>query len=257
MKLVQNIHWPRILAEGAVIVISILLAFWIDAWWDRQQDAAQEKVLLQSLLTDLKVLQDDRQHRDEYADALMEAARQLLDIGRSPDKPATDREIDGLLNDVTYLAGGLIQGSHILSMLFSGGQLASISDPELRQTLVQLRFAFNGEIDDARREVEFMETHFYPFLDVNASLAQIWGADDGQPGITESVLTEGVWPLGREAVRHAEISHRKLLMNRQFQNLLIRRIMTITNVKGWESNIFDADNRIEDAINRIEELLAE
>ena len=46
MKLVQNIHWPRILAEGAVIVISILLAFWIDAWWDRQQDAAQEKVLL-------------------------------------------------------------------------------------------------------------------------------------------------------------------------------------------------------------------
>jgi hypothetical protein len=36
MTLVRNIHWPRIIAEGTVIVVSILLAFWIDAWWQGQ-----------------------------------------------------------------------------------------------------------------------------------------------------------------------------------------------------------------------------
>lgn len=30
----REIHWKRILPEGVAIVVSILLAFWIDAWWD-------------------------------------------------------------------------------------------------------------------------------------------------------------------------------------------------------------------------------
>ena len=257
MSPVRNIPWPRILTEGAVIVVSILLAFWIDAWWEEQQEAAQEKVLLQSLLTDLKALHEERKDVDHYADALIEAARQLLDIARSSEEIATDREIDFLLNDLTYLAGGLSQGSHILDMLFTGGQLASIQDPELRQVLVKLRFAFNREIDDARRELAFMQNYFYPFLDANASLAQIWGADDGQPGNPESTTSSSDWPLGREAIRETQISHRPVLMNREFQNLLIRRIQTLTNVKGWEEGIFDADTHIKAAIMRIEEILSE
>ena len=32
----KEIHWKRILPEGVAIVVSILLAFWIDAWWDSQ-----------------------------------------------------------------------------------------------------------------------------------------------------------------------------------------------------------------------------
>lgn len=34
MKQSRSIPWPRIFAEGTIIVASILLAFWIDAWWD-------------------------------------------------------------------------------------------------------------------------------------------------------------------------------------------------------------------------------
>lgn len=34
--------WARILAEGLVIVASILLAFGIDAWWDRAQERREE-----------------------------------------------------------------------------------------------------------------------------------------------------------------------------------------------------------------------
>ena len=42
MKNNNAVPWPRIALEGAVIVISILLAFAIDAWWDDRNDRKAE-----------------------------------------------------------------------------------------------------------------------------------------------------------------------------------------------------------------------
>jgi len=39
----------RFASEGAVIVLSVLLAFWIDAWWDNRQARAAETTVLQSI----------------------------------------------------------------------------------------------------------------------------------------------------------------------------------------------------------------
>ena len=257
MKQVRTIPWPRVIAEGAIIVVSILLAFWIDAWWDRRGASEQEAVLLKSLLADLQDLQAYRQGRDEYIDEIIESARKLLDIGRSSEKPATDREIDFLLEDLTYLAGLHDQGSSVLKMLFSGGALADIQSNELRTALTDLRFALDVEEAQARREQAFIEEQFYPYLDLNASLAQIWGASDGQPGSATVAYSADDYPIGREAVLHSEISHRGLLEDRTFQNLLIRRILTLTNVKGWEDSAYDVDARLQDNISLIEEILVE
>lgn len=38
MKNVRSIDWQRALTEGVVIVFSILLAFWIDAWWSQREE---------------------------------------------------------------------------------------------------------------------------------------------------------------------------------------------------------------------------
>jgi hypothetical protein len=65
-----KIPWPRILAEGLVIVVSILLAFWIDAWWDRQQEEARRTDLLSSLCSDFTTtasLLDDALARADVA----------------------------------------------------------------------------------------------------------------------------------------------------------------------------------------------
>ena len=35
----DNIQWKRTSAEGFAIVISILLAFWIDTWWEDRKEA--------------------------------------------------------------------------------------------------------------------------------------------------------------------------------------------------------------------------
>ena len=48
-----RIPWTRILAEGAVIVVSILLAFAIDAAWDATRDRAAQRATLTDLRGEL------------------------------------------------------------------------------------------------------------------------------------------------------------------------------------------------------------
>ena len=42
----SGIVWKKLIAEGAAIVVSILLAFWIEAWWAEQQTVSQERAIL-------------------------------------------------------------------------------------------------------------------------------------------------------------------------------------------------------------------
>ena len=45
----QKIPWNRLAVEAVAIVVSILLAFSIDAWWDTQKDVAEEREILVGL----------------------------------------------------------------------------------------------------------------------------------------------------------------------------------------------------------------
>lgn len=249
--------WKRLSLEASVIVASILLAFWIDAWWDQQEDAVRERVVLETLLSDMQEFQSAREIRDGYLDAIIESGRSLLDIGKARKPDATDREIDYLLNDVTYTSNVVSKGLPVLELLFEGGDLVTIESDELRAHLANFRFSLNVEISYGRREVEFVDNVFYPFLDANSSLAQIWGADDGQPGYAPGDSNWSEFPLGRESIRHSEISHRALLENRQFQNLLIRKILYLENVKGWEDSAYDVDTQLSECIALIESIITD
>jgi hypothetical protein len=56
-----KIPWARILAEGGAIVISILLAFWIDAWWQRQTELREAEALNAGLYADFQMSQEHLQ----------------------------------------------------------------------------------------------------------------------------------------------------------------------------------------------------
>ena len=57
MSNTQTIPWTRISVETAAIVASILLAFSIDAWWDRVQDRAEEREILSLLRAEFEANQ--------------------------------------------------------------------------------------------------------------------------------------------------------------------------------------------------------
>jgi hypothetical protein len=52
MSNTQNISWKRLSVEIAAIVVSILLAFAIDAWWEEAKDGRRERAHLLSLRTE-------------------------------------------------------------------------------------------------------------------------------------------------------------------------------------------------------------
>ena len=249
--------WKRLSLEAAAIVASILLAFWIDAGWNQREDAARERVVLETVLADMREFQLAREARDEYLDAIIESSRSLLDIGRAVNSRATDREIDHLLNDITYTSNVVTKGLPVLDLLFEGGDLVTLESDALRARLADVRYSLSVELSYVSREVEFVNNILYPYLDANSSLAQIWGADDGQPGETKTDFNSTEFPYGREAIHHSEISHRELLENRQFQNILIRRILSLTNAKGWEDIAYDVDAQLRECIALIESALAD
>jgi len=48
------IEWRRLLVEGVVILVSILLAFGIDAWWEERQDADEANDQIDRVLAELE-----------------------------------------------------------------------------------------------------------------------------------------------------------------------------------------------------------
>ena len=58
MNRASQVPWPRILAEGSAIVVSILLAFAIDAWWEERREADESAAQLESLRIEFEEASD-------------------------------------------------------------------------------------------------------------------------------------------------------------------------------------------------------
>ena len=44
----ESVRW--LLLEGTVVVFSILIAFWIDAWWEDRSDREDEQIVIAAVL---------------------------------------------------------------------------------------------------------------------------------------------------------------------------------------------------------------
>ena len=81
MKVKREIPWPRIFAEGAAIVVSILLAFAIQAWWEGANERDEEQRILSALCSEftanLEQIESELQYRaaaNQYIQAIFDAA---------------------------------------------------------------------------------------------------------------------------------------------------------------------------------------
>ena len=96
----RSTRWSRIILEGGAIIVSILLAFSIDAWWDDRQQRASDIAHLQGVMKELE------SHRTLLAEA-MDSHRatvdhgyelfELLESDQSPAEKARTTEVIDLL----------------------------------------------------------------------------------------------------------------------------------------------------------------
>jgi len=166
----EKIPWKRLSVEAAAIVVSILLAFAIDAWWEDQQNRETEGNALRSLLDDFEA------SRTELADRIrsFERARiqfqefqstSLEDLERLP-QSAAEQMLSVLSTGATF---DPFLGT--LDAMAADGRLALVRDSGVRGLLSKWTKTVNDLEEDSQairtsaiRLRSKMESHGGPFF---------------------------------------------------------------------------------------------
>ncbi|MCH9693457.1 MAG: hypothetical protein K0U72_03015 [Gammaproteobacteria bacterium] len=139
----QPVPWARIAVQATAIVISILLAFAIEAWWAERQEVELEHRTLQALRSDLEAT-------NEELDRLLRrlAAARIVFSRFQSATPAELIEFDTeavrqtIVSLVTPASFNPITATH--DALSNDGRLGLISDPALLRHLSN----WQGALDD-------------------------------------------------------------------------------------------------------------
>ncbi|MDX1403438.1 MAG: hypothetical protein R3192_02820 [Woeseiaceae bacterium] len=134
MSALPRNRWLILGAEGAAIIVSILLAFAIDAWWDQRGERRQEAALLQGLHADFQASQVHLERWLAGNRLVEDAISELLDNLRMADGGApvtvSGRLILGALSSPTYSPT-----DSTLRAAMSSGKIELISSHDLRKEL--------------------------------------------------------------------------------------------------------------------------
>jgi hypothetical protein len=216
----SEVPWRRLLAEGVVIIVSVLVALAGDAWWDSRRDRAEEAELLASLDAELASnLEDLTQWRTGHE--RMEAVAADL-LGRSgPAADAIDAAtFDSLLAEAlmwrTYhpSTGALRTAVSRMSLIRSEGLRHELSGFEERaQQLLE-------DYDWAVQEVADVILHVRDVVPLYTANNSRWTqANAGQDRTTllrdvgfANALGLWVWRAGRMAETSDDLESNMLLM---------------------------------------------
>ena len=132
MQRIRNIPWSRVLAEGAIIVVSILLAFAIDAWWDSRKDRHEEREILLGLRIEFV---DLRERLDRWGEANRTGMRF---IEKYLSDAISEMDLGAVETTFAYaiVVNVLDQGGAVDALLASG-RLEKVGDMDIRGRLVK------------------------------------------------------------------------------------------------------------------------
>lgn len=208
---VRQIPWARIVVEGAVVILSILLAFGIDAAWDARQSRARELEYLTALRVEMVLaseeLAEDHARRDEwlaYSDSI---------LSQFSERTAPDSAVNVWIQQVGMFMTRFFPPSSVLNDLVSSGSLSVLSSQELRFALLSY--------ERGRERVNFME-----------DWAREVDEDGLRPYLTQHFRWTSETPLPLVAGRRLptdpsqpvplpEGSLRRMLNDQVFQNLIL------------------------------------
>lgn len=202
--LTRQVPWLRIFAEGFAIVVSILLAFGIQAWWEDRQERAVEAALLTGLIEDLRLDSADYAgfsavHLDRMAgaDFLLSLPSQdpLGRLGAAvPGEEMTPGQAFRLINRFARLETVRVSYDQVTA----AGISEVISDPGLRRMIAQ----YYAEAAN-RADVNDFQSSLSERLDL--SLREFgYIAADGDP-VPEAILSDRVVRADIRRIREASM----------------------------------------------------
>ncbi len=180
-QLTQGIAWKRIAAEGVAIVVSILLAFAIDAAWDASRERAEERQALSGLREEFRENLDLLEINLRAHRSTLSAATTLLAISDGGPQPAPDSTAV-LLRRVFIDAFSYNPSVGVLQGLIASGDLGLIRDPGLRNLLASWPGQLEENAEDEAWVFKDVQETYTPYLNDVLPTRAIWsGGADSHP----------------------------------------------------------------------------
>ncbi len=171
MQKAEHVPWLRIITEGVAIVASILLAFSIDAWWQRRAELEQANALVISLYADFEASQAHLERWLIGTRRIHGATTELLDhissAERGEEISVPIELIVGTLGAPTYSPT-----DSTLDAAVSSGQIELIEDSEIRSILALWRQQLADTSEDELLIREIVVHHLVPELSEQVRLAK-------------------------------------------------------------------------------------
>ncbi|NCF15412.1 MAG: hypothetical protein GWP62_08900 [Gammaproteobacteria bacterium] len=147
------IMWSRLFVEGVVIVVSILLAFAIDAWWDERRAAKEAELQVERVVAELEasaiLLEEQIKALDVTTDT---AKRFLMMFGPEPDP--VDKSVAGALFNGLFASGTISFDRSASQRFLASGLLTQGRWLEVRHDLSAL---LADQYRSEKRSVELRE----------------------------------------------------------------------------------------------------
>lgn len=200
-------RWKAWLAEAGVIMLSILAAFAVDAWWDGRKDYNRAQGEVASLRSEFEAIDRELTRAAEELQTALEATHELARLAGPQPAPLTDAQF-GLLFTRSLSINAVQLPTGALANVLASGDLPLLRDLEL-----QSRLASWPSISDLM-SVKFghlvsgRDVGILPVVNQLLALSQVLAA--GFPG---------VWVDDH----HFPFEGAPLLRSREFENLMAER----------------------------------
>jgi hypothetical protein len=219
----------RFLVEGVVVVVSILLAFGIDAWWAERIERAEAQSALNTLYEELEGNAARLERTLAFQAEVGDATESLL-AAAGGDTDLPEDSVTALLGVLGFWRTTGFETGALEALLSSSG-LSVIDDVQLRRGIANWSRNLADFVELEQQDPLFHREVWLPFLRENAELAAINNAVDNYPGqepdgrFEESVPS----PTGSD--------HRALLGDRTFRNVVLERLWVQSEVLGRATSL--------------------
>lgn len=216
-KALENNSILRLMGEALAIVLSILLAFAIDAWWQDRAEYREETRALRALRDEFEVNRQLLAKFVAFHSDLRSSALAILQLAADPTAEIATEEMDRMIVDVAWWGSFFSFESAALDAVILGAKLDLLNNEALRRMLADWRGQLASASAQNTQEFEHYFGVLMPILRPRANLAQISNASLNVPG--NFFDDPGVIlpiPAGR-------VDHRALISDREFQNAVVEK----------------------------------
>ena len=132
----NNIQWGRTAAEAVAIVFSILLAFWIDTWWEDRQEAQFEVVYLYEMQEDFELNKSTLENMTARLERILRSTLVLQEQSAltSPGLPVA--ELNENFRSITQMTA-FVPVDRTYANLIGSGDLKLIQSRPLKNALAE------------------------------------------------------------------------------------------------------------------------